>query len=259
MTLPTLTRILSSSALSLAALGLSSCCFDSPLTCNLRELASPPDARVAMVDHMFPCRYYQTSDGFWVLIPTGTWGDSDEPYLYQLNGIHYRKRTIQYARAHRPVIRRADRADVFSYPLMDTQLREQFTIDSSIPEEVWMQPVNVTDKDMEFNQLVCIPAKQFDFARARKMASPIPSPRPLCDLPIKDKPGTSSLWRNVLGAPLAVVDMAATATLCVAEGAVVIGAAIILLPGYPFFIYAEQQQQIPFHIDDDELPAWKSK
>jgi hypothetical protein len=49
------------------------------------------------------------------------------------------------------------------------------------------------------------------------------------------------------------VDMAATATLCVAECC----AAVLVLPAYPFLIFNEQQQQNPYHVEDDELPAWK--
>ncbi len=251
-------RIMATTALSLAALGQSSCCFETPPTCNLRELVSPPDARVAMVDHHFPQRRAKLDD--WVgVIETGSWGSSSDLYLYQLNGIHYQKRTIQYASAHRPIIRRADSTDSYTYALTERQLREQFTFDPSIPEEVWMQPVNITGEAIEYNSLSCIPASRFDFARARKVAHNLQSTcYPLCDLPIKDKPGTPSVWRSVVGAPLAAVDMAATATLCVAEGTAVICAAVIILPAYPFITYAQQQQQ-PFHIDDDELPSWEKQ
>ena len=259
MTMPTIHRILATTALCLAALGLSSCSFfASPLTCNLSELVAPPDARVAMVDHHFPQRRAKVDD--WVgVIETGSWGSSSDPYLYQLNGIHYQKRTIQYASAHRPIIRRADRTDSYTYALTERQLREQFTFDPSIPEEVWMQPVNIAGEAIEYNSLSCIPASRFDFARARKVAHNLQSTcYPLCDLPIKDKPGTPSVWRSVVGAPLAVVDMAATATLCVAEGTAGICAAVIILPAYPFITYAQQQQQL-FHIDDDELPSWEKQ
>lgn len=250
---------LATTVLCLAAVGLSSCCFDAPLTCNLRELASPPDARVAMVDHMFPRRNLRTSDEFGALLSTGTWCGFTYPDLYQLNGIYYRKRTIQYARAHRPIIRGVDDA-AFSNPLTREETQEQFTIDSTIPEEVWMQPVNVTDKDMEFNQLVCIPARQFDFARARKVVSPVPCPSPLCDLPIKDKPGTPSAWLQLAEVPLVAVDAVATATLRVAEGVVFVGAAAILLPAYPFICFYQQQQDPLLQlleVKDDEIPCWK--
>ena len=141
-------KILATTALCLAAMGLSSCCFEQPLTCNLRELVTPPDARVAMVDHHFPHRPAVSLDGL-VRYETGSKACSFEPYLYQLNGIYYQRRTIQYAKAHRPIIRRADRADHFlRYPLTHQQLEEQFTFDSSIPEEVWMQPVGVTGRQM---------------------------------------------------------------------------------------------------------------
>lgn len=259
MSMPSIQRILATTAICLAAMALSSCSFfASPLTCNLSELVAPPDARVAMVDHHFPQRRAKVDD--WVgVIETGSWGSSSDPYLYQLNGIHYQKRTIQYASAHRPIIRRADSTDSYTYALTERQLREQFTFDPSIPEEVWMQPVNITGEAIEYNKLSCIPADRFDFARARKVAHNLQSTcYPLCDLPIKDKPGTPSVWRSVVGAPLAAVDMAATATLCVAEGTAAICAAVIILPAYPFITYAQQQQQL-FHIDDDELPSWEKQ
>ena len=253
--MPIIPKILATTALCLAAVGLSSCSFfASPLTCNLSELVAPPDARVAMVDHRFPHRPAGHPDAWGGVVKTGTWGSSSDLYLYQLNGIYYRKRTIQYASAHRPIIRRADRPDSYAYPLTYQQRDEQFTFDSSIPEEVWMQPVNITGEAIEYNSLSCIPASRFDFARARKVAHDLQSTcYPLCDLPIKDKPGTPSVWRSVVGAPLAAVDMAATATLCVAECC----AAVLVLPAYPFLIFNEQQQQNPYHVEDDELPAWK--
>ena len=244
-------KILATTALCLAAVGLSSCCFETPPTCNLRELVAPPDARVAMVDHRFPHRPAGHPDDWGGVVKTGTWGSSSDLYLYQLNGIHYQKRTIQYASAHRPIIRRADSTHSYTYALTERQLREQFTFDPSIPEEVWMQPVNITGEAIEYNSLSCIPASRFDFARARKVAHDLQSTcYPLCDLPIKDKPGTPSVWRNVVGAPLAAVDMAATATLCVAEGTAAICAAVIILPAYPFITYAQQQQQL-FHLMKD--------
>ncbi len=251
-------KILTTTALCLAAAGLSSCCFEQPLTCNLRELVTPPDARVAMVDHPFPHRPAETSDGFKVRYETGSKACSFEPYLYQLNGIYYQRRTIQYAKAHRPIIRRADRADHFSrYPLTHQQLEEQFTFDTSIPEVVWMQPVDVTGEEREYNKLSCIPADRFDFANARKVAeNSLSTCIPLCDLPLKDKPGTSSIWRTVAAAPLAVVDMAATATLCVAE----ICTAVIVLPAYPFILFGQQQQrqqQQPSHIENVDFSALK--
>ena len=257
-------KILATTALCLAAVGLSSCCFEQPLTCNLRELVTPPDARVAMVDHHFPHRPAETSDGFKVRYETGSKACSFEPYLYQLNGIYYQRRTIQYAKAHRPIIRRADRADHFlRYPLTHQQLEEQFTFDTSIPEVVWMQPVDVTGEEREYNKLSCIPAELFDFAKARKVAKKSLSSSPcipLCDLPLKDKPGTSSIWRTVAAAPLAVVDMAATATLCVAEGTAEICTAVIVLPAYPFILFGQQQQrqqQQPSHIEDVDFSALK--
>ncbi len=254
MTMPTIHRTFATTAMCLAAAGLSSCSFfASPLTCNLSELVAPPDARVAMVDHRFPHRPAGHPDAWGGVVKTGTWGSSSEIYLYQLNGIYYRKRTIQYAKAHRPIIRRADRPDSYAYPLTYQQRDEQFTFDSSIPEEVWMQPVDITGEAEEYNKLCCIPASQFDFSKARRTARYGHIQEPLCDLPIKDKPGTSSLWRTVTGVPLAAVDMAATATLCVAECC----AAVLVLPAYPFHIFIEQQQQNPYHVEDDELPAWK--
>ena len=259
--MPTIPRILTTTALCLAAAGLSSCCFEQPLTCNLRELVTPPDARVAMVDHHFPHRPAETSDGFKVRYETGSKACSFEPYLYQLNGIYYQRRTIQYAKAHRPIIRRADRADYFSrYPLTHQQLEEQFTFDTSIPEVVWMQPVDVTGEEREYNKLSCIPADRFDFANARKVAeNSLSTCIPLCDLPLKDKPGTSSIWRTVAAAPLAVVDMAATATLCVAEGTAEICRAVIVLPAYPFILFGQQQQrqQQPSHIEEVDFSALK--
>ncbi len=260
--MPPFLRILTTTALCLAAMGLSSCCFEQPLTCNLRELVTPPDARVAMVDHHFPHRPAESSDGFKVRYETGSKACSFEPYLYQLNGIYYQRRTIQYAKAHRPIIRRADRADHFlRYPLTHQQLEEQFTFDSSIPEEVWMQPVGVTGEANEYNKLSCIPADQFDFAKARKVAKKsLSTCIPLCDLPLIDKPGTSSLWRTAVGAPLAVVDIAATATLNVAEASAFICAAAIVLPTYPFILFGQQQQrqqQQPSHIEDVDFSALK--
>ena len=258
--MPTIPRILTTTALCLAAAGLSSCCFEQPLTCNLRELVTPPDARVAMVDHHFPHRPAVSLDGL-VLYETGSKACAFEPYLYQLNGIYYQRRTIQYAKAHRPIIRRADRADYFSrYPLTHQQLEEQFTFDTSIPEVVWMQPVDVTGEEREYNKLSCIPADRFDFANARKVAeNSLSTCIPLCDLPLKDKPGTSSIWRTVAAAPLAVVDMAATATLCVAEGTAEICRAVIVLPAYPFILFGQQQQrqQHPSHIEEVDFSALK--
>jgi hypothetical protein len=256
--MPTIPKILATTALCLAAVGLSSCCFEQPLTCNLRELVTPPDARVAMVDHHFPHRPAESSDGFKVRYETGSKACSFEPYLYQLNGIYYQRRTIQYAKAHRPIIRRADRAD--SYPLTHQQYEEQFTFDTSIPEVVWMQPVDVTGEEREYNKLSCIPADRFDFANARKVAeNSLSTCIPLCDLPLKDKPGTSSIWRTVAAAPLAVVDMAATATLCVAEGTADICTSVIVLPAYPFILFGQQQQrqQQPSHIEDVDFSALK--
>ena len=250
-------KILATTALCLAAAGLSSCCFELPLTCNLRELVTPPDARVAMVDHHFPHRPAESSDGL-VRYETGSKACSFEPFLYQLNGIYYQRRTIQYAKAHRPIIRRADSAD--SYPLTHQQYEEQFTFDTSIPEVVWMQPVDVTGEEREYNKLSCIPADRFDFAKARKVAKKsLSTCIPLCDLPLKDKPGTSSIWRTVAAAPLAVVDMAATATLCVAEGTADICTSVIVLPAYPFILFGQQQQrqQQPSHIEDVDFSALK--
>ena len=254
-------KILATTALCLAAAGLSSCCFEQPLTCNLRELVTPPDARVAMVDHHFPHRPAVSLDGL-VRYETGSKACSFEPYLYQLNGIYYQRRTIQYAKAHRPIIRRADRADHFlSYPLTHQQYEEQFTFDTSIPEVVWMQPVDVTGEEREYNKLSCIPADRFDFAKARKVAkNSLSTCIPLCDLPLKDKLGTSSIWRTVAAAPLAVVDMAATATLCVAEGTAEICASLIVLPAYPFILFGQQQQrqqQQPSHIEEVDFSALK--
>ena len=258
--MPTIPKILATTSLCLAAMGLSSCCFEQPLTCNLRELVTPPDARVAMVDHHFPHRPAESSDGL-VRYETGSKACSFEPYLYQLNGIYYQRRTIQYAKAHRPIIRRADRADHFlSYPLTHQQYEEQFTFDTSIPEVVWMQPVDVTGEEREYNKLSCIPADRFDFANARKVAeNSLSTCIPLCDLPLKDKPGTSSIWRTVAAAPLAVVDMAATATLCVAEGTAEICRAVIVLPAYPFILFGQQQQrqQQPSHIENVDFSALK--
>ena len=220
------------------------------LTCNLHELVTPPDARVAMVDKMFPHRSMKSTDCFEdpVYVETGSWGQTQDEYLYRLNGVLYQKRTIQYAKANRPIIRRNDVPE--SPALTATEMQEQFTIDPDIPEEVWMQPVWIDGERPEYNEYACIPAKQFDFAKARKIRK-LDTVFPLCRLPIKDKAGTETPLRLAAGAPLMAIDVAAGLLFFVTENALLITAELISFPIEHSINIAQQQQR------QQTGPAWQ--
>lgn len=226
------------------------------LTCNLHELVTPPDARVAMVDKMFPHRSMKSTDCFEdpVYVETGSWGHTQDEYLYRLNGVLYQKRTIQYAKANRPIIRRNDVPE--SPALTAAEMQEQFTIDPDIPEEVWMQPVGtqpawIDGKRQVYNEYACIPAKQFDFAKARKIRKP-DTLFPLCRLPLKDKAGTETPLRLAAGAPLMAIDVAAGLLFFVTENALLITAELISLPIEHSINIAQQQQR------QQTGPAWQT-
>ncbi len=226
------------------------CSCGARLTCNLHELVSPPDARVAMVDKMFPHRSMKSTDCFGesVYVETGSWGQTQDEYLYQLNGVLYQKRTIQYAKANRPIIRRNDVME--SPALTAAEMQEQFTIDPDIPEEVWMQPVWIDGKRREYNEYACIPAKQFDFAKAHKIRKTTTA-YPLCNLPLKDKAGTETPLRLAAGAPLMAIDVAAGLLFFVTENALLITAELISLPIDHTINIAQQQQR------QQTGPAWQ--
>ena len=225
------------------------------LTCNLHELVTPPDARVAMVDKMFPHRSMKSTDCFGhpVYVKTGSWGQTQDEYLYRLNGVLYQKRTIQYAKANRPIIRRNDVPE--SPALTATEMQEQFTIDPDIPKEVWMQPVGtqsvwIDGERQEYNEYACIPAKQFDFAKARKTRKPA-RVSPLCRLPIKDKAGTETPLRLAAGVPLMAIDVAAGLLFFVTENTLLITAELISFPiDQTIYIARRQPQQYTG-------PAWQ--
>lgn len=231
------------------------CSCGARITCNLHELVTPPDARVAMVDKMFPHRSMKTTDCFEysVYVETGSWGHTQDEYLYRLNGVLYQKRTIQYAKANRPIIRRNDVPE--SPALTAAEMQEQFTIDPDIPEEVWMQPVGtqpawIDGKRQVYNEYACIPAKQFDFAKARKIRKP-DTLFPLCRLPLKDKAGTETPLRLAAGAPLMAIDVAAGLLFYVTENALLITAELISFPiDQTIYIARRQPQQ-------QTGPAWQ--
>ncbi|MBE6419345.1 MAG: hypothetical protein E7031_04365 [Akkermansiaceae bacterium] len=205
------------------ALLLSSCSWK-PITCNLHELLSPPDARVAMIDGVYP-------------------GASPFAYadvskdLYELNGVLYQKVTIQYAVANRPIIRRVDAP--WGHPTSDDEMKEQFTIDSTIPEEVWMQPVGTWQDSIDGKKYVCIPATQFDFNKAKKTQKK-GELHQLSGVPYQNNPGTMSTWRSIASTPLAITDIAANTAFFVGEGSLLLSGAIIALPFAPFVNMVQQ-------------------
>ncbi|MBR5214402.1 MAG: lipoprotein [Akkermansia sp.] len=245
-----------------AAFALSSCY--APLTFNLHELVAPPDARVAMAEGLFPGRAIDFGNEEHCV---RVWSDaystdifapcSDaENYLYEWNHILYQKRYIQYAVANRPIIRRDDVAEAPALHIDDHN--KQFTIDKSIPTEIWMQPVS-TDETAVLNneRYVCIPAEQFDFKRAKKVKK-TSSCRSLCALPLNDKPGTESPLRVAASIPLELVDGIATLSFFAAEGCLYAAMGLISFP-IDEIIYAAQpqQQHQQFEQFAQEAPSWK--
>lgn len=215
------------------------CSCQARITCNLHELVAPPDARVAMVDGFFPGR---TIDLGWEERHDHAYStDNLVPYLYEWNNVLYQKRLIQYAVANRPIIRRDDAPEA---PALSIEEHiKQFTIDKSIPTEIWMQPVT-TDKTAtpDNAKYVCIPAAQFDFKRAEKVKTPTDF-RALCALPLKDKTGTESALRMAASIPLELVDGVASLGFNAAESALRIAAEIISLPIDPLINCTQQQRQ----------------
>ena len=217
--------------LPLAATILLSSCSYTYTTCNLQELVTPPDARVAMVDGYFPKRSFVLYGGV-------------GPRLYKWNNVLYQKRVISYAVANRPIIRREDAP--WATWLTPEETKEQFTIDSTIPEEVWMQPVGTWEEACSGNPYACIPASQFDFAEAKEVTyHRVDAPErliTLCDLPLQDKAGTETAWRNIVGFPLGMIDFTANASFFVVESGLLLSGAIIALPFAPFVNMQQQEE-----------------
>lgn len=210
-----------------------SCCSNDFLTCNLVELVAPPDARVPMVDGLYPYSNIHNVE----LTATGcepTYLDlspevvtaCNNPYLYECNGILYIKRTVQYAKADRPIIRRAD--SLYGQSMSISDMHRQFTIDPAIPAEEWMQPVSTAPNALKDASLRCIPAKQFDFKKAKKR--PYQKYTQLCALPYEPQPGTTSLWRTIVGLPLFITDTAANIAFFVTESGYMVTRGLLKLP-----------------------------
>ena len=245
-----------------AAFALSSCY--APLTFNLHELVAPPDARVAMAEGLFPGRAidYGTEEPKVRVWSNAYSTDIYAPYadkencLYEWNHILYQKRCVKYAIANRPIIRRDDAPEAPALNIKDHN--KQFTIDNSIPTEIWMQPVSTDEMAGPNNErYVCIPAEQFDFKRAKKVKKPA-SFRPLCALPLHDKPGTESPLRVAASLPLELVDGVATLSFFVAEGCLYTALGLISLPFDEIFYATQQQQQSQqFEQFAQEAPSWK--
>lgn len=249
--------------LTLGVTALLSSCY-APLTCNLHELVAPPDARVAMAEGLFPGRAidYGTEEP-----KVRVWSNAYEtdiyaPYadkencLYEWNHLLYQKRCVKYAIANRPIIRRDDAPEAPALNIKDHN--KQFTIDNSIPTEIWMQPVSTDEMAGPNNErYVCIPAEQFDFKRAKKVKKPAVF-RPLCALPLHDKPGTESPLRLAASIPLELVDGIATLSMFAAEGCLYAAAALISWP-IDEIIYSVQRQpqQQQFEQFLQESPTWQ--
>ena len=249
--------------LTLGVTTLLSSCY-APLTCNLHELVAPPDARVAMAEGLFPGRAidYGTEEPKVRVWSNAYSTDIYAPYadkgncLYEWNHILYQKRCVKYAIANRPIIRRDDAPEAPALSIKDHN--KQFTIDNSIPTEIWMQPVSTDEMAGPNNErYVCIPAEQFDFKRAKKVKKPAAF-RPLCALPLHDKPGTESPLRLAASIPLELVDGIASLSMFAAEGCLYAAAALISWP-IDEIIYSVQRQpqQQQFEQFLQESPTWQ--
>lgn len=191
----------------MAALSLLSSCGIPIHSFNLAECLDPPDKRVALINGDYPARW---NTGF---TPTATWVK---------DGTTYHEVTVQYAQAHRPLLRAADH-DFHAPALSPEETQRYFTIDTTIPA----QRILLSKKGE------VIPSFEFDFRNATKQKTPsgrIRIPRNIhlnCKL---DTPGTSSAWRSIVQAPLLATDGILNIATNGGKYMLIFGAAVVSAP-----------------------------
>lgn len=205
----------------LAAALLSSCGI--PMhSFNLAECFDPPDKRVALINGDYPARW---NTGF---TPTATWVK---------DGAAYHEVTVQYAQAHRPILRAADH-DFYAPALTPEETQRYFTIDTSIPT----QRLLLTEKGE------VIPRSEFDFRNATKQKTPAARVRIARNIYLNcklDTPGTSSTWRSIAQAPLQVTDGILNVATNGGKYMLLFGAAVVAAPiAIPIQEHNRQNQRV---------------
>ncbi|MBQ7022775.1 MAG: hypothetical protein IJN29_04295 [Akkermansia sp.] len=205
----------------LAAVALLSSCGIPPHSFNSAELLDPPDKRVALINGSYPTRW---QSGF---TPTATW---------RKDGTTYYEVTVQYAKAHRPIIRALDNG-FYAPALSPEETTANFTIDSSLPAQSYL----ISDKGK------AIPKHDFNFNGAKALP---PHTQPIRNAyfihlhAALDRPGTASTWRTIAQAPLHATDLSlgVLTNLCkytLLYGGIIVASPIII----PLQSSQRQQQQ----------------
>lgn len=206
-------------AVSAAAL-LSSCGIP-PHSFNTAELLDPPDKRIALINGSYPTRW---QNGF---TPTAAWSK---------DGTTYYEVTVQYAKAHRPVIRALD-TDFYAPELTPEETAANFTIDSTIPAQCYL----ISDKGK------AIPKNDFDFKGAKLLPSGNQTIRNAHFIHLYitlDHPGTESTWRTLAQAPLHATDLTLGVLTNLSKYTLLYGSIIVASPIIiPLQSTQRQQQQ----------------